>query len=226
MPTKKYATRRRTRRTRKRFMPASLAVKRYNQVSTKVFYFKGSGTINSDPVGNVLQQWNTQYPPINTGDPQRMPNVADSYTIAECYNSYKILAVKVRLFASNLGTEPGQSDAPNPPIPGFNRGSTVIYLDQDIRPNTQVPIQITEVINYGSARMIPSRADRWTVTMYRKRGVPEWGTCDRNVSFQDRVPDPWNASVNFLGNFASTTQRPLWFYVVTYKIIFRGRSYT
>lgn len=229
-----YARRRRRRVKRKpriygtkaQFMPKTLALKRYGQVSTKTFYFKASGTINSNNVGVVSQQWLTQFPPLNVGNPNRMPNVADSYTFAECYNEYQILAVKVKIFAANIGTEPGMADAPLPAVPGFNRGATVMYLDQEVRENEPLQQNIVNVMNLGSAKMIPSRSDQHTKLLYRKKGIPDWGTCDRNVPIADRVPDPWFAGIYLLGNYARVAVRPLWFYTVTYKVIFRGRSFT
>lgn len=220
--------RKRARRPKKKksFMPRTLAVKRYNQASTKVFYFKGSGTVNSDNLGISQVAWLTQHLPLVPGNPNRMPNVSDAYTVAECYNEYKVLAIRVRIFSANIGTEPGQADPPNPPVPGFNRGNTIMYIDQDVRPNEPLPNDITNVINYGSARMIPTLSFKHTKFIKRPSGQPLWGCCDRNVPVANRTPDPWFGGVYLLGEFARPAIRPLWFYSVTYKIIFRGRSFT
>ena len=239
MPVKIKARRKRFRRkpriygTKATFMPKQLMLKRYGQVSTKTFYFKTAGTINSLPNGVTTFGWNTQSPPINPGDPNRMPNVSDAYTFAECYNEYKVLAIKVRLFAANVGTETGTlpgnpAQGAIPIAAGYNRGNTVMYLDQEIRPNEQVPTNIVDVMTLGSAKMIPSRIHKYTKVLYRKKGLPEWGCCDRNVPVSDRAPDPWHAGIFLLGNNArlGTGIAPLWFYTVTYKIIFRGRSFT
>lgn len=246
MPTTTTTTRRTTRAKRRprksniyatkaKFIPKSLAQKRYGQVSTKTFYFKTAGTIDSNNAGVTSFTWDTQSPPAATApanSPNRMPAVSDAYTFAECYNEYKVLAVKVKLFAANVGTETGTISQTNttPPIPrqaGYNRGNSVMYLDQDVRPGENLPTDIVNVMTLGSAKMIPSRTAMYTKMLYRKKGVPEWGCCDRNVDEIDRKPDPWFGRIILLGNNARTPTgvSPLWFYTVTYKIIFRGRSY-
>lgn len=234
MPTK--ARRRNYRRkpkiygTKPKFMPRNLAIKRSAQLSTKTFYFKKSGSINSDNAGQTSFIWTTQFNPIIPTNPKRMPIIADSELAAEMYTEYKVLAVKVRLFAANIGTEMGMVQIPpvTQPIAGYDRGNTITYIDQEIRPNEPLPGNIIEVMNLGSARMIPSRTEKFTRILYRKKGVPEWGCCDRNVPVGNRVPDPWAGGLFLLGNFARLNLgiRPLWFYSVTYKIIFRGRSFT
>lgn len=230
MPVKKYTRRKPRRRpygTKAKFVPRSLAVKRYNNVSTKTFYFKEAGVIQSDALGNVIRQWNTLSKPAPPfpNNPLRLPQVADIENVAQLYNEYKILAVKVRVFASDIGTEPGpQGGAPG--FSGFNRGSTVMYLDQKATRNEVIPPLITDVMTYGSAKMIPSRCSKYTRVMYRPKGYPKWGTCDRNVPVSEREADPWFASVNLLANYATPNQEPIWFYTVTYKICFRGRTYT
>ena len=240
MPYKKKYTKRPYKRkpriygTKASFMPKQLALKRYGQVSTRTFYFKASGSINSDNVGDTQYSWLTSTAPVIVGNPRRMPDIADSYIIAECYSEYKVLAIKVRLFAANIGTEVGQlpSTDPPPPIhprqPGFDRGDTVCYLDQEIRPLEPEASQILNVMNLGSCRMIPSRISKYTKVLYRKKGLPGWGCCDRTVPVAQRVPDPWYAGCFLLGNNArqSLGVRPLWFFTVTYKIIFRGRNFT
>lgn len=216
--------------TKPKFMPRMLAAKRYGQVSTKTFYFKSAGQINSDINGTVNTSWRTQFGPVTPGDPNRMPNIADAYTFAECYTEYKVLAIKVKIFAANIGTEGGRLPGPPPTViaPGVQRGNTVMYLDQDIRPGEQLPDNITDVMTLGSAKMIPSRVSQYTRTIYRKKGVPEWGCCDRNVPVSDRQPDPWYGGIFILGNNARplSPQPILWYFTVTYKIIFRGRSFT
>lgn len=214
--------------TKAKFMPKRLALERKGQVSTKTFYFKTAGTLNSTNLtGVTFGRWATQFNPVIPTNPNRLPVVSDSTTIAECYTEYKVLAVKVRLFAANVGTEFGQIQ-PGPDFPGYNRGNTVVYIDQEIRENEPQYANIVDVINLGSAKMIPSRASKFTMTMYRKKGVPEWGCCDRTVPAADRSPDPWYGAIFLLGNNARLTPsvNPLWYYTVTYKIIFRGRAYT
>lgn len=212
--TKLYAT-------KASMMSKSLAKKRYGQVSTKTFYFKGAGTIDVGPGGVTNFAWRTQ----NGADPVSLPLIPGDYsTVAELYQEYKVLAVKVRLFAANIGVESDPEIGTNNP---FNRGNTVMYIDQDINPNEQAPGLITNVINQGSCRMIPSRCDKYTKVMYRAKGNPDWGCCDTNVPVASRQPDSWFAGIFLLGNNASSNipNKQLWYYTVTYKVLFRGRNY-
>lgn len=218
--------------TKAKFMPRGLAQKKYGQVGTKCFYFKKTGTINSGTDGVSFFTFRTYDGQIaSTTNPQRFPSVADSDFMAVGWTEYKVLALKVRLFAANVGSEGGQLSTAGLSqfAPGFNRGNAVMYIDQEVQKNEVLPTQIVNVMNRGSCRMIPARSSQYTKVMYRKKGVPEWGCCDRNVEPEDRNPDPWVASIEYLGNNATTTDaagvRPLWFYTVTYKILFRGRNF-
>lgn len=211
--------------TKKQFQSKALAEKRYGQVSTKTFYFKASGSLNSNAVRVTQAFWSTQFSPSNVGEPFQMPNVADSRIIAQAYTEYKVLAIKVKMFAANIGTEVGQINTAGPADPGFNRGNTVMYIDQDVKVGEARPTDILAVMNRGSCKMIPTRCDQYTKMLYRPKGHPDWGTCDRNVPAAERTPDSWFGQIAILGNNARMTVRPLWFYTVSYKIIFRGRNY-
>lgn len=217
-----------------RFMPSRLKAERSAQVSTRTFYFSTSGTINSDNQGHTVASWQTQaigvpqpppFPPL----PNRMPLVADSHLVAELYNEYRVEAIKVTIYAANIGTEVGQirNLGSGPPYEGFDRGNSVMFFDQEIRPNETLPDRIIDCINIGSATMIPSRVSKFTRVLYRKKGINLWGCCDRNVEVADRAPDPWYAGIHLVGEFArlGLDVRPLWFFKVTYKISFRGRNF-
>lgn len=212
-----------------RFMPSRLKAERSAQVSTRTFYFKNSGTINSDALGFTKQGWQTQALGGVPANPNRMPQIADSYTVAELYSEYRIEAIKVTIFAANVGTEVGEirNIGSGPPYEGFDRGNTVMFLDQEIRPNETVPEDILDAINLGSCKMVPSRISQYSRVLYRKKGINQWGCCDRNVDPLDRIPDPWYASINLLGQYArlGLGVRPLWFWTATYKITFRGRNF-
>lgn len=211
--------------TKAKFMPNRLRRERYGQVSTKTFYFKASGTLNSNASRVTQAFWPTQFSPTVPTNPFTMPNVADSFIVAQAYTEYKVLSIKVRVFASNIGTEVGQLNSGVPPDPGFNRGDTVMYIDQDIKPTENRPTDILAVMNRGSCKMIPTRVSRYTKVMFRPKGYPKWGTCDRNVPVAERQPDQWFGAISLLGNNARIAVRPLWFFTVTYKIVFRGRNY-
>lgn len=218
---------RRTRRTKRRpkrrlygtkasFMPKRLAQERYANVGTKTFYFKGTGVIAPDTAGITQFAWRT----IRGGQPAVPP---DFPTVAELYTEYKLLAIRVKLFAANIGLEPAQT---SPTATFMARGNTVLYVDQDINANEPLPSILTDVMNYGSTKMIPSRADKHTRVLYRAKGHPEWGCCDRNVPIADREPDSWNGGLFLLGTGASPTANALWYYTVSYKVVFRGRNYS
>lgn len=209
-----------------KFMPNRLKAERNAQISTRTFYFKNSGTINSDGDGRTVASWQTQAVGSVPANPNRMPQIADSYLVAELYSEYRVEAIKVTIYAANIGTETGQIRPINA-YPGFDRGNTVMFFDQEIRPNETLPTDILDCINLGSCKMIPSRVSQYTRTLYRKKGVNLWGCCDRNVDPIDRTPDPWYGSINLVGEFAREPVgvRPLWFWTATYKITFRGRNF-
>ena len=214
--------------TKATFMPKELEMERYGNVSTKTFYFVSAGTINSAAGGITQKGWNTQDPPAAPGQNFRFPAVGDSLTICKGYTEYKVLSIRVRVFSSNIGTEGGQLPGGVQPalIAGFNRGNTVMYVDQDIVEGELPPTNIINAMTLGSCRMIPSRCDQYTKVLYRPKGQPLWGSCDNNIPEANRPPDPWRAGIFLLGNNARPNPgiSPLWFYTVTYKIIFRGRN--
>lgn len=215
-PKKKYNYKKRLYGTKASFMPKTLAKKRYNQVSTRTFWFKTSGTIASDQTGKVSKGWTTQFPGATPQLPYRLPIVADSTTAARMYTEYKVLAIRVRLFSANIGDESAGQ--------GQFRGNTVTYLEQDVDWNAQLPNQVAQIINRGSARMIPSRVSKHTRVIYRPKGFPEWGNCDPNTAQQDREPDPWKGAMYVFGETATPSIPILWYYTATWKIIFRGRT--
>lgn len=133
--------------------------------------------------------------------------------IFSLYDQYKVLAISVKWFPVNVGTEPGQvlSQAI------FNRGDQVIWSDQRFDESATVPVLLGEVLNHGSARMIQPRRFQ-ARTMYRSKGHPEWGSCENPLT----NPDPWNGAIQMLVNNA-TPDRALWYYTLTYKVLVRGR---
>lgn len=212
-----------------RFMPNRLKQERSAQVSTRTFFFSSSGTINSDNSGRTVASWQTQAVNPIPGLPNRMPLIADSNFVAELYNEYRVEAIKVTIYSANIGTEVGEirNLGSGPPYEGFDRGNTVMFFDQEIRPNETLPDNIIDCINIGSCKMIPSRVSKYTRVLYRKKGINLWGCCDRNVEVADRAPDPWYGGIHLIGQFArlGLGVRPLWFFSVTYKISFRGRNF-
>ena len=218
--------------TKPKFMPKTLARKRAANVSTRVMYFKRSSSINSDNSGNINFSWKTYDGEVgnDTTPPEFPTGVADSQVAAQLFSEYKVLSIKVRLFASNVGTETGQI-ASGANIPGFNRGDHCMYFDQKVDKNEISPTEILEVINLGSAKMIAPRTQKFTRTMFRPKGYPTWGSCNQNIDpSDDRTPDPWFGKIHLVANNCLTANqngvRPVWFFTVTYKIIFRGRNFT
>ena len=129
--------------------------------------------------------------------------------------------MKIRWFPANVGIEPdaaffGTSN-------GLIRGDNLVVSDPDNNLSIPANMNITAGIKEGSARMINSRRN-YTRTMYRPKGYPEWG---------DRTnPDAWagkivkitnNASVSIVGPPAQNFT--FWYYTITYKVVFRGRTY-
>lgn len=192
-----------------RMMPRSYAFKRYNQVATKVFWLKLNGTQQVDPQGSALAIFRTRG--IN-----QQPVPAGKNEIFTLYDQYKILAMRVRWFPANVGTEPGVPPVSDPLL----RGDQVIWSDQRVDSTQQVPQFIGEVINNASARMINPRRP-YTRVLYRPKGVPAWGSC---IDFTTS-PDSWNGAIYHIVNNAtpSPTNRPLFYYTLTYKVLVRGR---
>jgi len=206
--------------TKASFMPRALAMKRYNQVSTKCFYFKSAGQIASNPDGVIQFSWTTTTAGGGVGG--LIPSIPfDFERVSQAYTEYKVLAIKVRLFAANVGAE---LLATGNPVTELARGNTCLFKDQNLITSEPFPDSITEVINYGSAKLIPSRTSKWTTTMYRPKGLPEWGQIDDNIPDADKKTDPWNGGI-FMLSTNCTGGRVLWFYQATYKVVFRGRNY-
>lgn len=199
--------------TATRMMTKSYAFKRHNQVATKVFWFKLAGLTNVDQAGSNLAIFRTRG--ING---TTVP--VGKQEVFSLYDQFKVLAMRVRWFPANVGTEPGSGVA-GPLQPYMARGNQVVWSDQRVDATLQVPQFVTEVINNASARMINPRRP-YTRVIYRPKGVPNWGSC---VDYST-TPDSWNGAVYQLINDATpagTSGRPVWFYTLTYKVLVRGR---
>lgn len=211
--------------TKPKFMPARLKLEKSNMLDSKTFYFKSSGTINSLNNGTYAYIWQTQVPnPISpVVVPNAFPNVADYLAVSSAYCEYRVEAIKVTIFASNVGTEVGEITL-GQNIPGFNRGATIMFCDQKITNGTSYSDEIIDLINKSSAKMIPSRASKYSYTLFRAKGYPEWGNCNLNTPEGVREPDPWWGGIICKGQYAREAVRPLWFWQTTYKVSFRGRN--
>lgn len=207
--------------TKPSFVPRPLAIRRANQIQTRVMYFKAAGTIASFPTpATGLAQFGFKTNNQTTTPPT--PNVPEDFDVAsQLYQEYKILAIRVKLFAANIGAE---LLATGSPVSELNRGNTVVYKDNDIKPSEVQPTTIVDVINYGSARLIPSRTSRYTSVLYRPKGFPKWGCCDPNVPAAERNADAWNGGI-FMLTTQCTPGQTLWYFQVSYKVAFRGRNY-
>lgn len=213
-PYKRYGHRQTGLATRARFMPKGLQAKRFQQVSTKIFYFKDNGEISA----NVLQfsrfNWLTQ-DLTGFNPPAQFPQLKG------LYEEYKVLAMYVRIFPANVGTEPFNSEvAPTGP---FNRGDTIVWQDQ-AEPFKAPSALIPDIINTASARMINSRRP-YKRCIYRPKGHPKWGIVDPAVA----EPDLWNGAIHLLSQGTSAPDVPpavlnLWYWTRCYKVAVRGRT--
>lgn len=206
-----------------KFMSKGLAIKRYNQVSTKTFYFKGNGTLQAGAGGLGFAAWSTRTrisppPPATSYLTPGVP--ADFLRISRCYNSYKILCIKLILYPANVGTE---SDLPGISTNPFQRGNCVTYFEQDMSRNQQLPTLITQVMNFGSAKMFVPR-NKHERTLYRPKGYPEWGQCDSDTPQSSWRLDPWWGALFWMINNGTANGPPISYYQVEYKVIFRGRN--
>lgn len=195
-----------------RMMPRTYAMRRKNQVATKVFWFKLNGQLSSQPIldYNYFAFRSRGFTTEPGGGASTVPQRDAIFSL---YDQFKVLAISVKWFPCNVGTEPGQVLSQGI----FNRGDHVIWSDQRFDDSATIPIQISEVLNHGSARMIQPRRFQ-ARTMYRPKGHPEWGSCEAPQTIQDS----WNGAIQMLVNNV-TPARPLWYYTLTYKVLVRGR---
>jgi len=198
--------------TRPRFIPRGLARKRYHATDSKVFYFKTNGEAHSDAVGVYNGSFNTRH---ITQNPTLFPQFT---TLKQIYDQFKVLAIRIKFFPANVGIE--SHDAALGTDYTLLRGNCITWNDQRAD-NVLPPLNISEVINNASARMLNARRP-FTRSLFRARGFPEWGAADAPVT-----EDSWNGGINVLvtdATEASTGISPLlWFWTATYKVVFRGR---
>lgn len=195
-----------------RMMPRSLARKRFNQVSTKVFYFKDNGTINNTIGGTYQGFWSPQQ--LVTSSPEGFD--------AACglYDEFKCLAMYVKIFPANVGIE---SDTALFANQGFLRGDAIVWSDQKADPTAQTISNISQRINQASCRMINPRRP-YSRRIFRATGNPLWG----GTAVPSTSPDQWIGTINMFGQNTTSVNppgaaRPLWYWTRQYKVIFRGR---
>lgn len=199
--------------TRPRFMPKTLKSQRFQQVSTKTFYFKDNGILLANTGGTTRFDWKVQ-DLTGLNPPAQFPQ------LKTLYEEYKCLAMFVRIFPANVGTESSSAGVAGP-FP-FNRGDTIVWQDQaePLQPNTA---NISDIINTASCRMINSRRPYRRV-IFRPKGHPRWGTIDPAVA----LPDDWTGAISLLAQDTSAPSPPpaqlkLFYWTRCYKVIVRGR---
>lgn len=212
---KKKTYSRRPRRTyKKKFMPRTLAIKRNQQISTKVFYFKDAGRISGTAQLICASTWSTLLWLPN--QPHPFPNIpGDFNVISRGYLEYKVLAINLKLYAANVGSEDTTQTS--------SRGLTILWKDQDLIEGQSIPSTPLDIINLGSAKVIPSRVSKWSTTIYRPKGNPEWGNIDLDTPTANKPADSWSGAIHLNGSGVSETL--LWYWTSSYKVIFRGRAY-
>lgn len=222
MPFVRRPNRRRNRRrripglaTRPRMMPRTLALKRSQQVDTRVFWFKQNATITNSP--NAFQYYEFRTTKLAAEPPP-------SFTaLRTMYDQYKILGFKIRYFPANVGIEPHATRPGQTGDLTLMRGNHCLWVDQRYDPNVQLPTSIGEVINTASARLINPRRP-YAISIWRPKGKYVWGSCkDINSN-----PDPWNGTINHIVEDATISVPPagpltIYFYTIQWKVIFRGR---
>lgn len=211
--------------TRPRLMSRSTQIQRYHGVSTKVFWFKDNRQF-------VLNNAPYQFDPLDVG---RIVTT-NPKGWAECirlYDQYKILGMVLRMYPANVGSEPTGGDqfstAPGTLPIAINRGNHVMYIDQrKDGGGTGNPTSISQIINRGSARMINGRRP-WTTSIWRPKGKPTWGSAKDPLS----SPDLWNGQIcHFCEGGSQIPNTPagqpqeftVFYYTLTWKVIFRGRQ--
>lgn len=188
---------------------------RMNQVDKKIFYFKLNGQASSPPNDNQNYfNWRTLgFTQDNTVIPPQLSNIPQRFAVFSLYDEYKVLGLSLKLFPSNVGTEPGQTFEQAI----TNRGDQVMWSDQRFNGAGQVPTDVSVVLNHASARFIDPRK-RYSRSLFRPKGYPGWGSCETPLI----VPDLWDGAIQLLVNNV-TPDRALWWYTLTYKVLVRGR---
>lgn len=199
-----------------RMMSRSYKFKRMNQVDTRVAWFKINGEISLNDQPNQYYEFRTAF--LYAAN----PNGWAEFT--RLYDQFKILGFTYKLFPANVGTEAtAGSNTLGTPI-YTNRGNHVIWTDQRFDPNVQQPVQINEIINTASARLFNPRRP-YTRSIWRPKGKYAWGS---TRDFTTTAPDPWSGSINHLINDGTVqpanTDKIIYFYSLTYKVVFRGRQ--
>ena len=193
-----------------RMMTSTNRIKRHNQVSTKVFWYKRAATEQSSGTAPTLTNTFSTYEPhgdiLTSAFPQHD-------LVKQLYDEFKVLAYKVRWFPANVGIEPdatlfgaGQ---------GLIRGDQIVWSDQNSTPT--IPTSIATHINQASCKMINPRRP-YSRTLYRPKGHPVWSTIVTPPTGQDI----WTPSINHF----STSQSPAqthWYVTVQIKVLYRGR---
>lgn len=209
--------------TKPQFMSKSRKQKRYNQISTNTMWFASTGQIVRGPDGRSGSLWSPMNNILFAGGRLQLPHYAqlgDFQAASTFYTGYKILAFQIRLFAANVGTEPG----PTLGLSMYNRGNTIVYTVNNALPAQAYSGDIQDLITKGSARMIPSRLDQYKRTMFRPKGFPSWGNCDTSVPIADRIGDRWRGQVVLQGQNSGTLDpATMWFWTMRTKVVFRGR---
>jgi len=223
--SKRKYTRKKRAYARRKFIPRGLAIKRSQQISTKTFYFKANGTIHTDVSGNINAAWLTKI--VHAATPTlpsylTPPAVADWKRVASLYSEYKVLALRIKLFPSNVGTE---ADLPGLSTNPFQRGNALTYFDQSLAQGQTLQTNLQQVLNLGSSKMFTPRRFH-TRTINRPKGFPGWGECDPEIPAPTRKSDPWWGGIFLLINGATPNSPPISFHQVIYKVIFRGRNIT
>ena len=221
MPFTRTRRRYRPRRPRRNFglatkpvmIPRTLAIKRHNQVSTKVFYFKDNGKVVADLGGHAIVGWSAQ----------DILNVAQWTSITGLYDQYKVIGMTVKIFPANVGTEGhetlfGQDFT-------LNRGDAIVWSDQRPGDTTQIPQFIEDSINNASCKMINPRRP-YKRSIFRAKGFSEWGGLEATTQ-----PDSWKGNVYLVQNNTtpavvgppSSYEPLLWYWTRLFKVVVRGR---
>lgn len=199
--------------TRPRMMGRSRFLRRWNQVDSRVFWFKTNAVIELN--NNNHQYYEFRTSALDVLNPQGWTQ------LKSMYDQYKILGYKYRLFPSNVGTESTANAGAG--ALALDRGNHAVWIDQRFDPNVQQPTQISQVINSASCRLINPRRP-YVVSIWRPRGKPNWGST-RDIA---TAPDPWRAAINHLIEGGSVqppaTTKVIYYYTIQWKVVFRGRQ--
>lgn len=187
-------------------------------VDTKLFYFKRAGMVTTDLNGDYQGNFNAR-------QLTQLPLLWPQFTLLTgIYSAYKVLGIKIKWHAANVGIEAHDSFLPGSDLT-LLRGNCCTWTDQREDNTPVIPIPtIIQIINEASAKIHQPRSS-FSRTLFRGKGFNEWGFTQPTA-----MADSWNGGINMVIRNATPagvttlgTEPVLFYYTISFKVVFQGR---